>query len=215
VDRDQPRSGGSDLTRVAADAMGAVDAVFGPALSGLPGCWRLASGTEGVGAPQYGVALLSRYAVEHVRVLRLPVLRAAVPVLFPGRSRPVIVRDEPRIALVATLRTPSGPLTAVSTHLSFIPGWNVVQLRRLITMVSAAPELVVMGDLNMGPRRAARVSRLSALVTGATYPAPAPREQLDHLLGRGLAPVTAGGPRWLAVSDHRALTADVGHRRLA
>ena len=36
VDRDQPRSGGADLTAIAAEAMGAVDHRFEPVLRGLP-----------------------------------------------------------------------------------------------------------------------------------------------------------------------------------
>ena len=38
VDRDQPRSGGADLTAIAADAMGAVEHRFEPVLQGTPRC---------------------------------------------------------------------------------------------------------------------------------------------------------------------------------
>ena len=39
VDRAQPRSGGADLTTVAAEAMGAVEHRFAPTLHGVPGAW--------------------------------------------------------------------------------------------------------------------------------------------------------------------------------
>jgi endonuclease/exonuclease/phosphatase family metal-dependent hydrolase len=84
------------------------------------------------------------------------------------------------------------------------------RLRRLVSVLSRARELVLMGDLNMEPVRAARASRLRALAVGSTYPADAPREQLDHVLGRGdLGRVVAGGPRLLPLSDHCALTVDL------
>jgi endonuclease/exonuclease/phosphatase family metal-dependent hydrolase len=47
VDRDQPRSGGADLTAVAAEAMGALDHRFVAALAGTPGAlWSAATGEE-------------------------------------------------------------------------------------------------------------------------------------------------------------------------
>lgn len=102
VDLYQPRSGGADLTALAAAAGGYVAQRFQPALTGLPGSWRRAAGDEPAGTPQYGVALLSRYPVSRWRRVPLPALRGRVPVLFPGRRRPEHVGDEPRVALVST-----------------------------------------------------------------------------------------------------------------
>lgn len=213
VDRGQPRSHGADLTAIAGEAMGAASATFGAALSGLPGDWRRAEDSDGPGTPQYGVALLTRYPVEDVRVLRLPALPGRVAVLFPGRRRPELVGDEPRVALIARLRTPLGPLTVAATHLSFIPWWNLVQLRRLVAATGRAQPLVVTGDLNMPPGRARTVTGLQTLAVADTYPGDAPREQLDHLLGRGLTTVAGTGRAVaLALSDHRALTVEVATR---
>src|SRR4051812_16396610 len=76
VDRDQPRSGGADLTTVAAEAMGAADQRFVAALSGTPGAtWMAATGQEQPGTAAYGIALLSRYPVRSWQVVRLPPLR--------------------------------------------------------------------------------------------------------------------------------------------
>jgi endonuclease/exonuclease/phosphatase family metal-dependent hydrolase len=215
MDRGQPRSHRADLTQLAAQAAGAVEGVFAPALAGLPGAWRRVVAHEEDG-PLYGVALASRLPIESSRVVLLPHLPGAVPVLFPGRRRPELVRDEPRVALVARVRTGSGPLTVVSTHLSFIPGWNVVQLRSLMRALRSPDPLVLMGDLNMPPSTAVRSTGLRALALDATYPVDTPREQLDHVLVRGpVEAVTRGVARPLPVSDHRALQVDVEVRRLA
>jgi endonuclease/exonuclease/phosphatase family metal-dependent hydrolase len=60
----------------------------------------------------------------------------------------------------------------------------------------------------MGPRRVDRLTGLGALATGPTFPADAPARQIDHLLGRGVS--GTGGPVRLPLSDHRALTAELG-----
>ena len=44
----------------------------------------------------------------------------------------LVVREEPRAAMVAQLDTPLGTLTVANTHLTFVPGWNRLQLRHLV-----------------------------------------------------------------------------------
>ena len=93
VDRDQPRSFGADLTAVAAEAMGAPEHQFVAALAGTPGgTWMAATGEEQPGSATYGIALLSRYPVVSWRVVRLPALRASVPMWFKGSRKPVWVQ---------------------------------------------------------------------------------------------------------------------------
>ena len=209
VDRAQPRSGSADLTELAAQAGSYREARFVPALTGLPGTWRPARDGASADEPAYGVALLSRLPVRSWRTVHLPALRLPVPVVFSGRRTPQVVRDEPRVAAVAELEGADGPLTVVSTHLSFVEGWNVVQLRRLARTLADAPRLLLAGDLNMPPHRARRSSGLTPMAPGLTFPAAAPTRQLDHVLGRGVT--TAGDPRvWdLPLSDHRALSLEV------
>jgi endonuclease/exonuclease/phosphatase family metal-dependent hydrolase len=212
VDRDQPRSQGADLTAVAADAMGAVDSQFVAALAGTPGgTWMAATGTEQPGSAAYGIALLSRYPVVSWRVVRLPTLRGRGPVWFRDSRRAALVRDEPRVAVAAVVEGPHGQLTVATTHLSFVPFWNSWQLRRLVGSLTGTREpLVLLGDLNMEPAQAERVSGLRSLAAGLTFPVDGPQRQLDHLLARG--PVTATGPAEavaLPLSDHRALVVDV------
>jgi endonuclease/exonuclease/phosphatase family metal-dependent hydrolase len=255
VDRGQSRSGHADLTEVAAQAMGARDRRFVPALVGDPGSWAPptefddgyddgaggpGAGGPGAGAPgaagadatgpsaaasapsaealglapardrqgpAYGIALVSRLPVISWRVIRVPPLPRPVPLLLGRPPRPVLVRDEPRVALAARVDTGSGTLTVATTHLSFVPVWNLVQLRRLVRALegeAGTDPLVLTGDLNTGARRAAWTSGLTGLAAGRTFPAGAPRSQLDHVLGRR---VTASEPgvHHLPLSDHRAL----------
>jgi len=98
-------------------------------------------------------------------------------------------------------------MTVVSTHLSVVRGWNVVQLRRLSRWLRVLPEPhVVLGDLNMSAGAAGSGAGLRLLARHPTHPSPAPRVQLDHVLGRGvLPPVQASAAPKLPVSDHRPL----------
>lgn len=212
VDRDQPRSGGADLTAVAAEAMGAPEHRFVAALAGTPGAtWSAATGEEQPGAAAYGVALLSRYPVRSWHRLPLPALRTRVLLPVPSRRMPIVVRDEPRVAVAAVVASPHGDVTVAATHLSFIPGWNAVQLRRLLREFGpgTAP-LVLLGDLNMGPVQAQRISGMRPLAAGLTFPADAPARQLDHILARGaVPPAVRGAVHRLPLSDHRALSADL------
>jgi endonuclease/exonuclease/phosphatase family metal-dependent hydrolase len=210
VDRGQPRSHWADLTAIAATAAGAVAHRFVPALSGLPGAWSRATAADGGGVPAYGVALVSRHPVLSWDVVELPALPRRVPMVFRGRSRPVMVRDEPRVAAVARVDAPGGPLTVVSTHLSFLPGWNLVQLRRLLAALPRDEPLVLMGDLNLRPALVSTATRLPPLASGPTFPAHGPRAQIDHVLGRGgVIAVGPGQVRRMQVSDHCALSAEV------
>jgi endonuclease/exonuclease/phosphatase family metal-dependent hydrolase len=212
VDRDQPRSHHADLAAVAAAAMGAREYRYAAALAGTPGeSWVPATGAEPAGTATYGVALLSRFPAGAWRTIRMRAIPVRVPMRLPAVRRIAMVREEPRVAVLARLDTPLGPLTAVATHLAFVPGWNRLQLRRLAHAVSPEPDpLVLMGDLNLTDGRPTAVTRYRALGAAATFPADRPQRQLDHVLLRGgAADVSLATAMQLPVSDHRALMADV------
>jgi endonuclease/exonuclease/phosphatase family metal-dependent hydrolase len=211
VDRNQPRSRRLDLTAVAAEAMGARDHRFVAALTGVPGAtWVAATGEEQPDAATYGVALLSRYPVSAWQIVRLPVLRAPSPMWFRGRRLPTLVRDEPRVAVAAQVETPKGTISVANTHLSFVPWWNGRQLRALVSaLATAVRPLVLMGDLNMGSDRAAALTRMSAAGSHLTFPVDEPREQLDHILFEGEVRAASSSAPRLALSDHRALVAEL------
>jgi endonuclease/exonuclease/phosphatase family metal-dependent hydrolase len=211
VDRDQERSGGADLTRVAAESMGARDYRFVAALAGTPGAtWTAATGDEQPDSAAYGVALLSRYPVRAWEVIRLPALPGRVPMLFPRRWTPALVPDEPRVAVSAVVEGPEGPVSVATTHLSFVHGWNVLQLRRVVRALGACPRpWVLMGDLNMGPATARRASGMRTAAAALTFPTLDPARQLDHVLVDGLPGPFTGAAHDLGLSDHRALVVDL------
>jgi endonuclease/exonuclease/phosphatase family metal-dependent hydrolase len=211
VDRDQPRSLQADLTTVAARAGGAKEQRFVATMHGLPGTWTAATGIEQPDVAAYGIALLSRYPVRSWRVTTLPALTRTVPVVHPQHRWPQLTRDEPRAAVAAFLDTPEGPLTVVATHLTFIPGWRVLQLRALLRACRSLPRpLVLLGDLNMRPTTAARVSGYRPLAAGLTFPSQTPTRQIDHILGDGdVVALRQASPLDAGVSDHRPLVVDV------
>ena len=210
VDRYQARSSDADLTALAAEAMGATEHRFVAALSGVPGAtWMAAVGDEQPDSAAYGVALLSRFPVRGWHHVRLAPVPTRFPMTFKGSWRPELVRDEPRVAVAATVETPYGLATVAGTHLTFVEWWNGRQLARVRDAMSGVDRpFVLMGDLNMGPRRAARISGMRTLVSGLTFPAHAPRAQLDHVLADGDLPPGEGRVVELPLSDHRALVVD-------
>ena len=220
VDRGQARSGHLDLTAVAAEAMGAVDYRFVAALVGTPGASyrRVMTDDEGADEPNYGIGLLSRFPVRSWRVLRLspsPVPGPIMAVGPSGRGKVVLLPDEPRVMVVAVLATPVGEVTVGATHLSFVPGWNVGQLRRAVRFLRALPApRLLLGDLNLPSRVAGLASGWRPLGRLPTFPSPAPKVQLDHVLAdpRGWRRLPARGmvstPE-VGVSDHRPLVVDL------
>ena len=209
VDCWQPRSHSADLTRSVAEAMGAEHWRFVPALVGTPGAaWRAAvDEDDDAPEPAYGVGLVSRWPVRSWHVTRLAAAPVKSPVMLPGSTQLVWLQDEPRVALAAVVESPVGPLTVATTHLSFVPVWNGVQLRKVTTDLAALPgPRVLLGDLNMPPPFPRVLTGWRVLARAATYPAWDPRIQLDHVLASGELPrVTAVESPELAVSDHRGL----------
>ncbi|MDQ2825784.1 MAG: endonuclease, partial [Actinomycetota bacterium] len=159
----------------------------------------------------YGVGIVSRLPVRAWHVVRLRAARVRAPVYVPGgRGRLILLPDEPRVALAAEVEGPSGPLLVATTHLSFVPGWNLVQLRR-VTRALAAIGLpcVLLGDLNMPGSLPARTTGWRALAKVRTFPAAKPSMQIDHALGHGHLPgLGVASAVELALSDHRALIVD-------
>jgi len=137
--------------------------------------------------------------------------RARLPLQAPdprtGRTRWWWFPDEPRLAIAAEL----AGCTVIATHLSFAPHTAVRQLLRLRRWAATLPGPVLLaGDLNLVGQVPAQVFGAPRLVTGASYPAHAPRVQFDHLLGS----LDARQPevRQLALGDHRLVTAAVTPR---
>lgn len=219
VDRDQSRSGNLDLTAIAAHALDAPAHRFAAAVVGTPGeTFRpLTHDDDGHGEPCYGVGLISRHPVTTWQVTRLHPAPVRSPVYVPGPGGGlVLLHDEPRVVLAAVLDTPHGRLTVAATHLSFVPGWNAHQLRQVVRALRALPApRILLGDLNLPAWAARAASRWHLLGRRPTYPAGAPRVQLDHALADRhdfdrLPPVTAVHTPLSTISDHRPLLVDLG-----
>ena len=215
VDAIQERSGLADLTALAAEAMGARSHRFVAAIAGTPGAtWMAATGEEQPGTAAYGVALLSRYPASSWQVVRLPRIPSRIPLYLREPGKMVIVDEEPRAAVIGQFDTPLGGLTVVNTHLSFVPGWNRLQLHRLVRDVGALPgPRILTGDLNMSAAAACRWSRLRPLAAAPTFPADNPTRQLDHVMTDDpqLSAVSWETPS-LPISDHRPLVVDIQRR---
>ena len=211
VDRGQPRSGMLDLTAIAADALGATEHRLAAAVAGTPGeTWRPWRSEEDNTHPLYGIALVSRWPVIRWQITELPGAPIRSPVYVPGKGI-LLLKDEPRVMIAAVVETPRGPVSVGTTHLSFVPGWNVRQLRHAVRALRTLPApRILLGDLNMpcGPVRA--FTGWTPLARTATYPSPSPKAQLDHILAdpRGaarLGAVTEVSAPEPVISDHRPL----------
>jgi endonuclease/exonuclease/phosphatase family metal-dependent hydrolase len=110
-------------------------------------------------------------------------------------------------------------MTIAGTHASFVPGWNIPQIRQITRALSKLPSpQILLGDLNLPAPVPALVTRWKGLATGLpTFPSPNPKVQLDHALLHDLAqqfnrdrrPIAARVED-LAFSDHRALIVEIG-----
>jgi endonuclease/exonuclease/phosphatase family metal-dependent hydrolase len=214
VDRGQDRSGCVDQAAVVADALGAGWWRFVPALEGTPGgAWSPSYVDDGttLTGPAYGIALLSRYPVSSWQVRRFGPAPVGMPLHVAGRRGLVAVADEPRVAVAAQVDTPAGTVTVIATHLSFVPGWNVGQLRALRRWTRSMPgPRLLLGDVNLpGPVVRATTGWTQLARALPTYPSWRPRVQFDHVLADRAMPVVAAFAPALPVSDHRAAVVDL------
>ncbi|GAA4949884.1 endonuclease/exonuclease/phosphatase family protein [Yinghuangia aomiensis] len=243
VDRHQARSQGADQAAVAAKALGAEHWRFLAAVHGVPAPvsgWLADAGNperhvygpeqDGVGGPSYGIALVSRLPVLRWRARRFPAAPFGLPLRVQGRPGLTRVPDEPRSMLAAVVERPSGPLTVLAAHLSFVPGWNVSQLARVGRSSADLPQpQLLLGDFNLpgripqavvgrrerdanGPARPRRQRvRWRSLARVPTYPSYRPRVQFDHVFGHGLGPdaVRRTETVRMGVSDHCALVVEL------
>jgi endonuclease/exonuclease/phosphatase family metal-dependent hydrolase len=217
VDRGQERSGGVDQAAAIAEEVGAVAWRFEPALVGEPGAvWRAATDADtDTDEACYGVAVVSTLPVTGWHVVRLPPSPVSSPVYIPSGHGPrfIWLADEPRVTVAAEVEAPTGPLLVASTHLSFVPGWNLHQLRRLTgELVTLAGDrgCVMLGDLNVPNPFSRAAPGWRSLAKAKTFPASKPALQIDHALGRGRLPEVVGFEAVeLPVSDHRALVVDL------
>ena len=169
-------------------------------------------GDEETNQPTYGVGLVSRLPVQSWHVRRFGPAPVGMPLMVHGSRGLTHVRDEPRVGVAAVLDGRSGPLTVVAAHLSFMPGWNVAQLRTLARWARGFPgPRLLIGDFNLPGALPRVTTRWAQLARAATYPSWRPRVQFDHVLGDGIdtSAVRDVQVMRLGVSDHCALAVDL------
>ncbi len=227
VDVWQPRSTMAHQVESVATAMGAEHWLFAASVSGTPGedGWTEGldsqiHGSSDLGAsleqtPLYGVGLVSRLPVLRWQTIRFDPAPLRLPLMIPTQPRPrfISVADEPRSAIAAVIHGEFGVFTVATAHLSFVPGFNVKQLRQLRTWLADLPRpLIVLGDFNLPGSLPARITGFTSLVKQATYPSMRPTAQLDHILADGLPEASVRGKavvHQLVVSDHAAVSVDL------
>jgi len=227
VDHFLPRSNSVNQIQEIAKAMNAVDWAFAPSVIGTPGeKWRaLKDSDESIitaasKSPTggYGIAFASTIPVTAYERIELGRSLVGMPLLVPGgedgRGKPrfIYVQDEPRVALVAHLEN---GWSIINTHLSFVPGLNVAQLKKLKRWAekSAAQtgnRVVIMGDLNLPKGLPVVGSSWKSLATQNTYPSWKAKIQFDYILTKDtvkklkvIETTTTG------ISDHLPITIEI------
>ena len=208
VDDLQPRSEGIHQTKVIADLMGTEYWHYQPTLFGTPGGeWSTREQAE---SPTYGIALISRVEVRrfHIKELGTAPFGAPLAIPTPKGVRLRYVPDEPRVVVAAELV--DGTIVA-STHLSFVPGFNVRQLRIAEKWLrTLGDRIILMGDFNLPWGLAEKSTPLRSLTSAKSYPSWSPKVQFDYILasegieGREIVHGQA------QISDHRPISAVIG-----
>ena len=227
VDYLLPRTNGTNQISEIATAMSASDWAFAPSVIGTPGeKWRklndrdpkyISNNSIGDLAGSYGIAIASNIPVIKWHRLELGRSVIGMPLVVPTESetssrpkiRAIYVRDEPRVALAATLQN---GFTVINTHLSFVPGVNLKQLNRLKRWAEQiARETntipIILGDLNLPKDIPVIGSKWKSLVNQNTYPSWGAKIQFDYILANDLSgyQVTDRKTVKTGVSDHLPL----------
>jgi len=147
---------------------------------------------------EYGQAILCKF----------PVLKSRTVALTPG--------SEPRASAVATVKTPSGPVTVANVHFYETEAQRLLQAQELTAALGHGKmDAILMGDFNSEPgdKVMGWLARLYTLPEKqgdlkATWPSDDPKENIDHLLFRLQGGWKALDYRVLEekiISDHRPL----------
>ncbi len=193
VDYFQERSHFADQAAVIADAMSAPFISRAFAITGTPGeKWKKweerAGGSTKDRECYYGNGIVSRIPIREE--FRLDLGRSkvgaplAIPQTIPGQSRPKIkviyIHDEPRVAHAVHL---ANGITVINTHLSFVPGMNIFQLRKIHHWAKSLPgEKILLGDLNLPGKLPEKIMKWRSGAEQFTYPSWGARLQFDHIL---------------------------------
>ena len=224
----------ADVNQIAevAGSIGADYFAFAPCIIGTPGeKWRKLSASDqaiitekessspygGEYEGGYGIGLTSKIEVAKWHRLDLGNAPIGMPLLVPGEDgkpgklRPIYIRDEPRVALAATL---VNGITVINTHLSFVPGYNIKQLRAIKRWAEEIEKetgtiAIIVGDLNLPKNLPVVASRWRSLATQSTYPSWGAKIQFDYILSKSTLGSTHLPTVTTGVSDHLPLSVEV------
>jgi endonuclease/exonuclease/phosphatase family metal-dependent hydrolase len=211
-----------------AQSIGAQYFAFAPCIIGTPGeKWRKLNASDqgvitesdnaGTHEGAYGIGIASKIEVIKWHRLDLGNAPIGMPLLVPGdegnpgKLRPIYIRDEPRVALAATL---VNGITVINTHLSFVPGYNVKQLRAIKRWARQLEKemntaAIIVGDLNLPKNLPVVASKWRSLATQATYPSWGAKIQFDYILTRSAMESTQLPTVATGVSDHLPLSVEL------
>lgn len=168
----------------------------------------------------HGIALLSRFPIESTEIIELPFFDSPV-------------RPRRRIALVAKVVTPDGPVHVCNVHLDvrINARQRIEQLRRLVEKMQAlSPDpVIIAGDFNTSPfhfafglfpvlpvsqRRRVERYMVQSGFAGIRRPPLTYRPivipmRLDHIYAAGIRLERSGVEKRVRVSDHRPIWADL------
>ncbi len=211
VDHLQERSFGLKTVEAIAERCGFSYWIFAPALIGTPGS-HYSVPTNHIThlekielTTSYGVGLLSKVPVSHFEVLRLKKAPYGLPLLVasPKGQRVMFVPDEPRVAIAAILEDGTVVVTA---HLSFVPPFNSLQLRKIRKWAEGLGDRVIyLGDFNaliFGK------AGLQSLNKQKSYPGWNPKLKFDFILSDEFQGAPVDLP-YLGVSDHKPLGIEI------
>ena len=222
VDHGLDRSNNTFQTRDIAIAMGVTDWAFAPSIIGSPdGKWQSAgakiisnqASDSEVDSGSYGIGIVSKIKVLQWHRLDLGRSLIGAPLLIPntetGKAKAIYIKDEPRVALAAQLEN---GWTIINTHLSFVPGMNLFQLRKLKNWADTfGNKVLLVGDFNLPGGIPAIGSNWESLILQNTYPSWNPKIQFDYILSKDIAlkdvvqvPTTKS-----SISDHLPLTVEI------
>jgi endonuclease/exonuclease/phosphatase family metal-dependent hydrolase len=200
---------------------------FAPCIIGTPGeTWRkLGDGDQRIitntdsssHEGSYGIGIASKIEVVQWNRLDLGNSPVGAPLLIPGdesgpgKMRPIYIRDEPRVALAATL---ANGYTVINSHLSFVPGFNFRQLRKLKRWAAELEKAtdtiaIIVGDLNLPKNLPVVGSQWKSLATQATYPSWGAKIQFDYILSKALVTSQHLPTVLTGVSDHLPLSVEI------
>jgi endonuclease/exonuclease/phosphatase family metal-dependent hydrolase len=230
VDYKLLRSNSRNQVSDIADAIGAKDWAFAPSVIGTPGeKWRKLNAADSQIVTtesdalegSYGIAIASTIPVVKWHRLELGNSVVGMPLIVPTESetsskpkiRAIYVHDEPRLALGATL---ANGWTIFNTHLSFVPGVNLFQLKKLkrwALKIAAETNTkpLILGDLNLPKNLPVAGSDWKSLIQQNTYPSWGAKIQFDYLLTYGASDgVKDLGTITTGISDHLPLRGQIG-----